>query len=729
MKRIFLTGILCLMVKITFSQKQDSIKQYELDEVVVTATRSERRIDNIPQKMSVVSLKEIEQTVSNNVTDILKKTSGVDVVQYPGLLSGIGIRGFRPQFSGVNQKTLILIDGRPAGATNLATIDMNNVKRVEVLKGPASSLYGAQAMGGVVNIITKKTKGDIGGKVFFGIGNFGRIDNGFALGGNIINKLDFDLNLKNYIQRNDFKIGKANVFRDILSGDKATRIIWTKGGKKEVEIDDTRGDGETRENTSYSSYSVAGRLGYSINNYWRIDIKTDVFFADGVNTPGDIASGNKFPGLKDVDRMGSDLILKGKIGEKNELTAKAFISSENSTYYHLSLVNPTTRRNSGVSRDNKLNWIGGQIMDRHRFGNHYVTAGIDLNHVKQDNISFGKDGKPYPISAQYPNFTQTNLGMYLQGEINLFDNKLNATIGVRNEIINHDIIGTDLFKGRSEQNNIVNPSFGVKYQFLPNLYAHATYGTAFTPVSAFQIAGYDERKITGTTNTVDVWIGNPDLKNLTSQTFDIGIQYVNPKNGLSFDFTYFHTNFDNNVINKVEKYPGILAESGAVIRNKNTYTNAKGTTLEGVEFDIKYPLAKTGINLFAGVVCILNAKEIRDVYLQPEPLTLEMHNVADLTLNYGISYDKLSWLSTKLSGRYVGRRYDTDWAYYGSTSYGNYADIKYPSFMVLDFTATASYNKSSLTLQIGNISDENYYEKRGFNLMGRNYMLKYTLNF
>ncbi len=74
-------------------------------------------------------------TPSADLTDIVRKTAAVDVIQYPNLSSGIGIRGFRPQFSGLNQRTLLLIDGRPAGATNLSQINLNGIERIEVLKG------------------------------------------------------------------------------------------------------------------------------------------------------------------------------------------------------------------------------------------------------------------------------------------------------------------------------------------------------------------------------------------------------------------------------------------------------------------------------------------------------------------------------------------------------------------------------------------------------------------
>ena len=70
-----------------------------------------------------------------DITDVLKKNAGVDVVQYNGVLSGVGIRGFRPETSGINKRSLLLIDGRPSGVTNLATLLLDNVDRIEVMKG------------------------------------------------------------------------------------------------------------------------------------------------------------------------------------------------------------------------------------------------------------------------------------------------------------------------------------------------------------------------------------------------------------------------------------------------------------------------------------------------------------------------------------------------------------------------------------------------------------------
>ena len=92
------------------------------ESVVVTARRVETRLSETPQKIEVIDATDIERSVAADLTDVLKKNSGVDVVQYTGALSGVGIRGFRPQISGINKRSLLLIDGRPSGVTNLATL-------------------------------------------------------------------------------------------------------------------------------------------------------------------------------------------------------------------------------------------------------------------------------------------------------------------------------------------------------------------------------------------------------------------------------------------------------------------------------------------------------------------------------------------------------------------------------------------------------------------------------
>ena len=178
------------------------------ESVVVTARRVETRLAETPQKIEVIDATDIERSVAADLTDVLKKNAGVDVVQYSGALSGIGIRGFRPQFSGINKRSLLLIDGRPSGVTNLATLLLDNVERIEVLKGAASAVYGSSAMGGVVNVITRQSRGKIGGSARIGGGSFGASEFAGRAGGSVSSRVDFDVTGNAFDQRDDYPHGQ-----------------------------------------------------------------------------------------------------------------------------------------------------------------------------------------------------------------------------------------------------------------------------------------------------------------------------------------------------------------------------------------------------------------------------------------------------------------------------------------------------------------------------------------
>ena len=178
---------------------------------MVTGRRVETRITDTPQKVEVVDAMDIERTVAADLTDVLKKNAGVDVIQYAGVLSGIGIRGFRPQFSGINKRSLLLIDGRPSGVTNLGTLRLDGIDRIEVLKGAASSVYGSSAMGGVVNVITRRSRGKIGGTARLGGGSYGTSEFSGRVGGSASSRIDFDLGGTLFDQRDDYRMGNGEV--------------------------------------------------------------------------------------------------------------------------------------------------------------------------------------------------------------------------------------------------------------------------------------------------------------------------------------------------------------------------------------------------------------------------------------------------------------------------------------------------------------------------------------
>lgn len=143
------------------SQSADSLATRQLGEVVVTATRTERQVGALPMPVTVVGAKEIRQMGSLRLNDVLREQTGLAIVSDHG--QGIQIQGFNPDY------TLILVDGEPlvgrtAGTLELSRLTVGNIKQIEIIKGPSSSLYGSEALAGVVNIITEnpdRTRGSL----------------------------------------------------------------------------------------------------------------------------------------------------------------------------------------------------------------------------------------------------------------------------------------------------------------------------------------------------------------------------------------------------------------------------------------------------------------------------------------------------------------------------------------------------------------------------------------
>lgn len=132
-------------------------KTFDLNEVVITATRTERLLKNVPIQTQIVSSRTIEKMQISNFRNLLEyELPGVDFTNNGGF-ANINMLGFGGKY------VLFLVDGeRMAGETfdniDYNRIDMDNIQQVEIVKGASSSLYGSNAVGGVINIITQRPK-------------------------------------------------------------------------------------------------------------------------------------------------------------------------------------------------------------------------------------------------------------------------------------------------------------------------------------------------------------------------------------------------------------------------------------------------------------------------------------------------------------------------------------------------------------------------------------------
>ena len=649
-------------------------RRITMDEVVVTATRSEEKIREIPAKVEVVSQEDIELTSAETLTEQLKKNTAIDVIEYPGALAGIGIRGFRPEFWGITKHSLILMNGRPSGSTNLANILSDNIERIEVLKGPASSLYGAEAMGGVVNIITKKNTGPLTGMAEIGFGSFDTNYEKAAIGGGVGQRFDFDVSARRYEQADDIRMG----------------------------------NGETRDNTKYQTQNGNLRLGTQLNDSWRMDMSGDLYQGRDIETPGDIFDGDTKSGHKDIDRYGLDFAIGGKFGANNRLSFTTYKTNETAENYNHYTGRIPVQVAPYRSYDSEIDWLGFQLKDEYAWAGHRFIAGIDYQDIDKMSRSHNQDGSRKAPSS--PDEGRENWAGYLETIWKLLDNKLTATVGARYDTFDVETKKTPYktgFTPNSESFSTISPRTGLNYLFDQGIRLHTTVGKAFVPPDAGQLAGYAERLVGGVTM---VTRGNSNLDPESSLTWDAGAGYELAKMGLNLDLTYFHTDIDDKI-------------TRVTTGNTTTYQNSLAGEIEGLEytlsFDIGAPLGwERSLSLFVNGTSIFKAEEER-----ADGAMKDTHNVASSIVNYGLKYGD-GMFDGKLLCRSVGKRKDTDWNAAG------YPEITYPEFDVVDLVIGLKFlDHHRVSLKADNLFDEDYYEKKGFPKPGRAFFVSYRYEF
>lgn len=158
--------------------------------VIVTANRGASRIADVPARVTLISSAAIESRPVTTVDEMLSTVPGLNVSRSFGIFShksSVTMRGL----SGNEQaRVLVMIDGIPVnksdgGSVNWNLIDPAMVERIEVVKGPASSMYGSNAMGGAINVITRRPQDDLSGRITAGYGTFNTFSGRVRLGQNL----------------------------------------------------------------------------------------------------------------------------------------------------------------------------------------------------------------------------------------------------------------------------------------------------------------------------------------------------------------------------------------------------------------------------------------------------------------------------------------------------------------------------------------------------------------
>lgn len=719
MNKMISFGILALFFTGVYLQAQDFADQsYNLDEVVVTATRMPLPVKSIPQKVEIIDRKKIETVPADNAAELLKRTVNLDIIEYTGASSVVGMRGFAPSAHNRNY-TLVLIDGKPSGTTNLASIPTDFIERIEVVKGPYSVLYGSGAMGGVINILTRKTSDSQTGSIRLSAGNFGQTQfNGYA-SGTISNRVSLSLGFSRKAQDKDYRIGKHN----LLPLSEKDKIILNK-----------KSYGDIMTNTRYQINQFTGKLNIGFNDLWSADIL-------GIHvTSNDIEmSGNYWhsEGLtkKDFNRSNAMIDIR-----RSTLNNTLLISPYYSLYNENNYDNNTDA--AFINSKESITQYGIKLSDTQIRGSFQLIGGIDLD--VHDVSSERFSDKMTPTDPYRPDHNSLASSVFAQGTYTKDNLLINAGLRYNYTIFTvqaDDLLGNER---KSTGYSNLNPSVGVKYFITPAISLHASAGNAYYVPDAYKTAGRYEQDGTK-------FRGNKELTAEKSTSFDLGIK-LSKNEWLHFDLTYFHTFFTDRIVDDSMKD----IETG---ESYITYTNANKGRMNGLEMMFSSDIAKMfqseySLELYGGFTHQFSNKFDKTTGKgTPNEKTehKETMYVRRNTGNFGITFDNNSGFVTRLNGRYIGKRLEGDYInrydedgiatslrpelkpedYYAKGGFkASEKILQHPAHWVFDFSAYYNVTpQARLGISVPNLFDENYTEKDGYNMPGRSMMGTFSYSF
>lgn len=672
MKKLVLLSTITSFVLI-----QNSFANTALEDVTVTtATKTEKNIDGVSASVIIVTKEDIEKISASTLKDVFEKIPSINAqfgrFPHPSSASkaSVSIRG-----AGANG-TLILIDGKRLSGETEGPYELNRIpaamiERIEIVKGSMSTLYGSDAIGGVINIITKKVdKNNSTLDVKYGQNGHGEAkeknvnfttagkkeDIKYKLFGSIIDTSSYSKN-KSYTQvatnPTTGAVLAANPQNGINGTNKVTfgddSNVKNIGTRIEKDLNDSVTLGvdlnyldENREGTYIGSAQYAG--GGLIKN-------TPVNSEDN-NRRFDVSSDLKYQ-IND-DLSGQTKVYRSYYKKRNETTPITF-EGPVSTKFSANVTIDTIESNLTYSLNDS----------------NIITTGVEFREETRDSSAIN----PVASSSDFITKKVKYESLFVQDEIALTDS-LNATMGARYDKI-------------SNADNKATIQAGLVQKLTENTNLRANYAQGYRAPDIAELyvvsPSYKDGKRFGS----DVIYGPKttayDLKPEQSQTFEIALS--NRLEKLFSEIVLFNTKIDD----KIE-----LVSYGAGNAKYYTSENLDKVDIKGVELNLDYTLndnADLNFNL---------------TYLNTEDKSTnkELIFTPDLSASLGFNYKILSNVATNLSLRYLGEQYsDTQ----NSATTDDYT--------LVDVGVNYDVNKT-LTLYTGidNIFDKKIEEELGTNV-------------
>ena len=250
-------------------------QSFTLDQMIVTATRYEKKDVDVPASTVILTAEDLKNTGATNLQVALSKVPGLAYKNFGPGGAAMGTMGTEINIRGVSNGTLVLVNGTPInlrGKYYLDSIPVENIERVEIVKGGGSVLYGSEAMGGVVNIILKK---EASNSVTVGYGNLGQQKYNVNVGDE---KLRVGYNLEKWGEVNGVSDGNVSL--------------------KNLAANTVTNTDDTQKNNISLGYSINDHLDFSYN-YYETEARYDRFLTDILSTtttaqPGDQYNSRKY---------------------------------------------------------------------------------------------------------------------------------------------------------------------------------------------------------------------------------------------------------------------------------------------------------------------------------------------------------------------------------------------------------------------------------------------------
>ncbi len=484
-------GVFSVVVPIHAASAQDLAMADQSDvietrEVVVSATKTPIPVSQVTSAVEVITGKELEEKKIKTVVDALRLAQGLAVFSNggPGTNASVRIRGANANH------TLVLIDGAivnspTTGDFNFANLTAENIERIEILRGAQSMLYGSDAMGGVINIVTKKGTGSPTASAFVEYGSFATIREGGSVSGSR-GPWDFALSVSRWDTSN------------------FSAVNYQRGAA---------------ERDAFHNWQGSGRIGYALPKDGRLDLSLRWWNSD-VNLDSAFGS-SKFDvfGSRQTTRT---LIVTGTYDQpitpwwSQKLTvAQAnerllFFGGTFSRNLDTGVVSPAFPSQSDIEFLNRrLEWqhnirVGDPLL---------LTAGYQFREEQGDN--------PRAFGGQSPNRILSSHAGFAQAQMNIKD-RLLLTGGLRQD--RYNVFGDATTYRITGGYRILET--GTKLR--------GSYATGFRAPTLNQLFF-----------TSPFFNGNPNLKPEESKSFDVGVDQRVLGERLSLSAGYFWNRFNN----------------------------------------------------------------------------------------------------------------------------------------------------------------------------------------